>query len=145
MVIRKITENDLDIVSSICIESFTNSVAASLSERGIFAFKELSSPDSFLSRMKDDNVILVSEDQDNLNGIIELKEGRHVAMLFVDTQHQNKGVGKRLLSEALVYARVSVVTVSASLSSVPAYIRYGFECKGDVAESSGLTGPPSKK
>lgn len=92
--------------------------------------------------MKDDNVILVSEDQDNLNGIIELKEGRHVAMLFVDTQHQNKGVGKRLLSEALVYARVSVVTVSASLSSVPAYIRYGFECKGDVAESSGLIYQP---
>ena len=40
------------------------------------------------------------------------------------------------------HARVDVLRVSASLSSVPAYERYGFACAGEAAESSGLRYQP---
>jgi GNAT superfamily N-acetyltransferase len=63
-------------------------------------------------------------------------------MLFVDPDRQMKGVGRELLASALTYVRVDTVTVSASLSSVVAYKKYGFECKGDVAESAGLIYQP---
>ncbi|VAW99026.1 hypothetical protein MNBD_GAMMA19-592, partial [hydrothermal vent metagenome] len=66
----------------------------------------------------------------------------HVAMLFVESEYQKKGVGRKLLSSALSYARVDTVTVSASLSSVTVYKKYGFECKGDIAESTGLVYQP---
>ncbi len=86
--------------------------------------------------------MLVAECDGEIEGVIELKEGCHVAMLFVEPEKQMKGIGRRLLSSALSYARVGTVTVSASLSSVPAYRKYGFECKGDIAESAGLIYQP---
>ncbi|MBE2293475.1 MAG: GNAT family N-acetyltransferase [Phycisphaerales bacterium] len=138
MTIREMTEKDLDRVSAICIESFMESVAASLSEQGISTFKEIALSNAFSSRMQEDNMMLVSEEGNQLNGVIELKKGCHVAMLFVDPKHQNKGVGRKLISAALNHVRTDILTVKASLSSVPAYVKYGFECKGDTAESEGL-------
>ena len=142
MTIREMTENDLDRISAICIESFMESVAASLSEKGISTFKEIASSNAFSSRMQEDNVMLVSEEGNQLNGVIELKKGCHVAMLFVDPKCQNKGIGRKLLSAALNHVRTDILIVRASLSSVPAYIKYGFACKGDAAELEGLIYQP---
>lgn len=142
MMIRQLTEKDLEVVSAICMAAFNESVAGSLSDEGVSTFGKIASPDAFLKRMQEDNVILVSEEQGEVKGIVELKEGRHVAMFFVAPRYQGKGIGKRLLSSVLEHARADVVTVSASLSSVPVYIRCGFECKGGVAELSGLIYQP---
>ena len=71
--------------------------------------------------MQQDNVMLVAECDEEIVGVIELKQGRHVAMLFVAPEKQMKGIGRKLLSSALRYAKVGTVTVSASLPSVPAY------------------------
>ena len=140
--IRELEEKDLEAVSEICMDSFSKSVAGTLTVEGISTFSKIASSDSFLNRMKEDNVILVAECNGRIEGVVELKEGRHVAMLFVEPKYQNKGVGKKLLSSVLSYARVDTVTVSASLSSVPAYKKYGFECKGDISESAGLAYQP---
>lgn len=142
MAARQMTSEDLDTVSALCIDSFTQSVADSLSEQGIATFKKLASSESLAGRMKADNLMFIFEEAEKLSGVIELKEGRHVAMLFVDPNHQRRGVGKALLSAALKHARSGTVTVRASLSSVPAYISYGFECAGEVAESAGLVYQP---
>ncbi|MCB0191708.1 MAG: GNAT family N-acetyltransferase [Anaerolineae bacterium] len=135
-------EKDLEAVSTLCMVSFSNSVAGTLSGEGVSTFSKIASSDAFRTRMKEDNVILVAECNGRIEGVIELKEGRHVAMLFVAPEHQKKGVGKKLLASALRYARVDTVTVSASLPSVPAYKKYGFACTGDIAESAGLVYQP---
>ncbi|MCP8687302.1 GNAT family N-acetyltransferase [Marinobacterium sedimentorum] len=142
MNIREIDEKDLEDVSAICIASFSVSVAGTLSDEGVSAFLKIAASDAFLNRMKEDNVMLVAECDGRIEGVIELKEGRHVAMLFVDHEHQKKGIGRMLLSSALHYVRADTVTVRASLPSVPAYRKYGFECKGDIAESAGLVYQP---
>lgn len=142
MSIRKLENKDVEAVSELCIASFSQSVAASLSEEGVATFSKIAASDAFHHRMKEDNVMLVAHGDGKIEGVIELKEGRHVAMLFVDPDRQMKGVGRELLASALTYARVDTVTVSASLSSVVAYKKYGFECKGDVAESAGLIYQP---
>jgi len=77
-----------------------------------------------------------------VQGVIELKEGRHVAMLFVDPESQNKGIGSELFSEVMAYARTEIITVSASLNSVSAYLKYGFVCTGEPDEKSGLKYQP---
>ena len=142
MKIREMEEKDLEAVSTICIDSFTKSVAGTLSLEGVSTFSEIASSDSILKRMNEDNLIFVAECNGRIKGVIELKEGRHIAMLFVEPEYQKKGVGRKLLSSALSYARVDTVTVSASLSSVPVYEKYGFECKGDISESAGLVYQP---
>lgn len=142
MNIREIEEKDIEAVSAICLASFSESVADTLSEEGISSFAKIAASDAFLNRMKEDNLMLVAERDGEIEGVIELKEGRHIAMLFVEPKKQMKGIGRELISSALSYARVSTVTVSASLSSVLAYRKYGFECKGDIAESAGLVYQP---
>ncbi|BFM51322.1 GNAT family N-acetyltransferase [Marinomonas sp. THO17] len=142
MNIRKIEESDVEAVSAICMASFSESVASSLSEEGISTFSKIAASDAFLQRTREDNLILVSESGGKILGIVELKEGRHIAMLFVSPEFQKKGIGRELLLSALSFARVDIVTVRASLSSVPAYIKYGFECKGEVGEAAGLVYQP---
>ena len=142
MNIREIAEKDIEAVSAVCLASFSESVAGTLSEEGVSTFSKIAASDAFLTRMKEDNAMLVAERDGEIEGVIELKEGRHIAMLFVEPKKQMKGIGRVLLSSVLSYARVGTVTVSASLPSVPAYRKYGFKCKGEIAESSGLVYQP---
>lgn len=142
MDIRKMEEKDIEAVSTVCLASFSKSIAGTLSDKGVSTFSEIAASSAFLKRMKEDNLMLVAECGGEIEGVIELREGRHVAMLFVEPEKQMKGIGKKLLLSALRYARVDTVTVSASLPSIPAYKKYGFECKGDIAESAGLVYQP---
>ena len=142
MHVRKMKQQDLASVSSICMKAFIHSVAPSLSSEGIDTFRGIAAEDSFSNRIKGDNTILVFEDEGKVKGVIELKEGRHVAMLFVDPESQNKGIGNELISEVMAYARTKTITVSASLNSVSAYLKYGFACTGEPDEKSGLKYQP---
>lgn len=117
-------------------------VAPSLEKEGIQIFQSIASIGGLESRMDADNEMLVYENNGEVIGFLELKEGRHIAMLFVSPGAQKKGVGKSLVSAMLPYAKNNIVTVSASLTSVSAYLHYGFECSGDVSESAGLTYQP---
>ncbi|MEY8240947.1 MAG: GNAT family N-acetyltransferase [Cycloclasticus sp.] len=142
MPVRKIKSTDLSCASSVCIDSFMGTVAPTLQEDGIKTFHDIASIASLESRMGADNEMLVYEDNDKVIGFIELKEDRHIAMLFVSPRHQRKGVGKSLISEILSDTKNNTITVSASLTSVSAYLGYGFECTGEVSESAGLTYQP---
>ncbi|WP_205599115.1 GNAT family N-acetyltransferase [Halomonas faecis] len=142
MIIRKMEEKDLEAVSATCMDSFLQSVADTLSDEGISTFSNIAARDAFLDRMMGDNMMLVAENEGKVEGVIELKEGRHVAMLFISPERQKSGIGRKLLSSALNHAKGETVTVTASLSSVPAYEKYGFECKGEVGESAGLAYQP---
>lgn len=144
MIIRKMEEKDLEAASEICMDSFLLSVASTLSDEGITTFSNIAARDAFLDRMRGDNLMLVAENNENVEGVIELKEGRHVAMLFIRPKSQKSGIGRKLLISALNHAKVETVTVSASLPSVTAYENYGFELSGEVAESAGLVYQPMK-
>jgi len=145
MQIRKMTHADLPSANALCLESFTLAVAPSLSAQGVETFAKVAAQQAFAERMMGDNLMLVCVADGALTGLIELKEGRHVAMLFVAPGWQRRGVGKRLVNAALEQARAHVVTVRASLPSVPAYERYGFAMAGEVGEFSGLVYQPMEK
>lgn len=142
MPIRKVDLTDLHSVSSVCIDAFMQSVAPTLREEGINTFQSIASLEALENRMEADNVMLVYEHSGEVVGFIELKEGRHIAMLFVSPSCQKRGVGKSLISAMLPYSKTDVITVSASLTSITAYLNFGFECVGEVSESAGLTYQP---
>jgi len=140
--IRKMKIDDAENVSKVTVSSFMQAVSGQLSEEGIATFLGISSSDSFLERINKDNLMFVSEDTDGINGVVELKEGRHIAMLFIKPDKQGGGIGRKLVEEALKYSRVKTVTVSASLVSVSAYIKYGFIIVGSEEEKNGLVYQP---
>jgi GNAT superfamily N-acetyltransferase len=142
MVVRTVLVADLEQASRVGMAAFMGAVADSLTPLGIETFSRIASVEGFRARMAQDNLMLACEQEGRIVGIAELKEGRHVAMLFVDPAAQQRGIGKALMAAMIEQARVEVLTVSASLSSVPAYERYGFACTADPAESSGLRYQP---
>lgn len=171
MVIRKMTSQDIERVSELCLASFMDSVAGTLSDEGIATFTNIASIGSFKKRMQQSNTFLVYEQATDNNkqtdhqgisavtqvmGLLELKDNKHIAMLFVCPSVQRKGLGRALIAAACQHvwqdqARSTLVekvrqrellTVSASLTSVPAYIGYGFKKVGDIAESAGLIFQP---
>lgn len=142
MQIRKLEQKDLSRVSSLCIKAFMDSVAPGLSNEGVETFQSIASVGGFSKRMKEDNTILVYEENGKVKGVIELKEGRHVAMLFVIPDSQERGVGRALVSAIIPYTRAETLTVSASLNSITAYSQYGFINVGDPDEKSGLKYQP---
>ncbi|MBM9489592.1 GNAT family N-acetyltransferase [Pseudomonas sp. R11F] len=145
MQIREMTHDDLPGANALCLEAFMLAVAPSLSAQGVETFVKVAAQQAFAERMVGDNLMLVCVAEGRLTGLIELKEGRHVTMLFVTPGSQRRGVGRRLVNAALEQARTNVVTVRASLSSVAAYERYGFTLAGDVGEFAGLVYQPMEK
>ena len=145
MPIRPLTHDDLPRASALCMDAFLLAVAPSLSAQGIETFSKVAAAQAFADRMQGDNLILVYVADGAISGLIELKEGRHVAMLFVAPDSQRKGIGMHLMNAALEHAKAEVLTVKASLSSVAAYESYGFVQSGDVGELAGLVYQPMEK
>lgn len=143
MNIREINEQDTDAVSEVCMAAFTSSVADTVSEEGIATFSMIASPSAFLNRMGGgDYLTLVAEIDGVIEGVAALKEGHHLAMLFVRPERQKSGIGRQLLQSLMEHVTVDIMTVRASLSSIAAYQKYGFELSGDVGESAGLVYQP---
>lgn len=142
MAIRKMVLADIDAVSALCMAAFDDTVAPTVSTQGSETFRKLASTEAFRQRLEGDNVLLVFEEGETLKGMIELKEGRHLTLLFVSPQHQRQGIGQALIAAMSAYARATDITVRASLTSVPAYLRYGFQCTGDADEAAGLSYQP---
>ncbi|MEN5358003.1 GNAT family N-acetyltransferase [Stenotrophomonas sepilia] len=136
--IRPARVDDLPAISAVCLAAFTAAVAPSLSATGIATFGNVAAADAFGERLHGDNHILVAEQDDRIVGVVELKEGRHLAMLFVDPGCQGQGIGHALFEAVLPQVREPALTVRASLNAVPTYLRYGFVIDGEACEFNGL-------
>lgn len=122
--------------------AFMDSVASTLGDEGIATFRNVAAAEALAARITQDNLMWLAEVAGQPAGLIELKQGRHIAMLFITPELQRRGIGRRLVAEAIKRARSDVLTVSASLPSVPAYLGYGFRRSGDVGESMGIIYQP---
>lgn len=142
MNIRRMRAEDIAEVSSVVIDSFLYSVAGDHSDQGIATFMKIASAHELEMRMGEDNTMLVCESGEGICGYVEVKEGRHIAMLFVHPAKQTMGVGSKLIEEALRHCTSELVTVSASLTAVGAYLQFGFEIAGPEDQSQGLSFRP---
>ncbi len=140
--IRPARPDDLAAISAICMAAFHEAVAPSLSAQGVATFTQVAAADAFAERLQGDNHILVAEQDGDIVGVIELKEGRHLAMLFVAPACQGQGIGHALLQAVLPQLRTPAMSLRASLNAVPTYQRYGFVIDGEVGEFNGLVYQP---
>jgi len=145
MATRRVQAVDLEQASAVCMASFMEAVAPSLGPEGIATFAGIVSVDGFAGRLSDEKDMFVYEADGQVVGVAELMGGQHVATLFVAPGWQGQGVGRALMTALLECARGEVVTVRASLSSVPAYERYGFRVSGEVGEYLGLVYQPMER
>lgn len=94
---------------------------------------------SFVIERPAAHVITVAESEDGLLGMIDLRDGSHVSLFFVEAAHQRRGIGAALLDAAIARNPESrVVTVNSGPAAVSAYRALGFVEVAPVAEVDGI-------
>ena len=79
--------------------------APEYSEEGIKEFYSYTTIEGFKGRMEKDHFMLVAMVEGTLAGVIEIRSNYHVCLLFVDKQHHEKGIARRLLERAISIAK----------------------------------------
>ncbi|MCC6711966.1 MAG: GNAT family N-acetyltransferase [Candidatus Dadabacteria bacterium] len=118
-------------VSNLVARSFNEFIAPDFSEEGVEEFFRYANPRSLKKRSEDSHFVLVAEAEGEIAGMIEVREMKHISMLFVDKSHHRKGIGKELLRLALdriksANSPPASVTVHSSRFAVPFYESLGF-------------------
>ena len=110
---------------------FDKFVAPEYSSEGINEFRKYADTEALVERLKSSSFVLIAKNDENLIGIIEIRDNSHVAMLFVRQLFQKKGIGKTLLKHAIKmcsknHIDLNKITVNSSPNSVAAYEKMGF-------------------
>jgi len=123
-------------VSNLVARSFNEYIAPDFPEEGIEEFFRYSNPRALRKRSGGSHFVIVAEAEGVIAGMIEVREMRHVSMLFVDKAFHRRGVGKelfragldRIISESRPPKKV---TIHSSRFAVPFYESLGFVRTGD--------------
>ncbi len=130
-------------VSELVLSLFSEFVGSDYSEEGILEFKKFVSPEALELRGSENHFVWVAEVGGILVGMIDIRDGNHVALLFVDKSYHRHGVAKDLLRAALKESRGTApdlerVTVNSSRYGVPAFEKLGFRQTGPERDVNGI-------
>ncbi len=134
---------DEDRAVDLVINVFTEFVAPEYSQEGITEFKKFVCADALAERLRSGNIILFAETRQKIIGIIEIRENNHIALLFVEKQHQRKGIARELIRRSIEMCRkrnldIKKITVNSSPNASNAYKRFGFKGIEDEKVKNGI-------
>jgi citrate lyase synthetase len=119
-------------------------------ERAVQFFKAYHSQTKIMERCREGEILLIEQDGSIVaTGALV---GNEISGVFVRSEHQGKGFGRRIMSELESRATqkgVSTITLSVSLTSRKFYEKLGFEmleeCSIDVGGGQHLDYWPARK
>lgn len=135
LIIRKASEDDWEDAMALAWKTFNRFVADDYSLQGVSNFQDFVT-DNGLYKMFliNEYHMWVAEYEGEIIGMISLRGGNHISLLFVDGRFHRKGVGTLLMTELWKFIAErggDECTVNASPFGVSFYHRLGFE---DTAE-----------
>ena len=92
-------------------------------------------------------VLYVAKEGDKIVGIVSLRAGNHISLLFVDQAYHRKSIGRELLvaiQKSIKSDGVVQMTVNAAPYAVGFYEKVGFLKIGGMLETDGITYQPMK-
>ncbi|WMJ84767.1 GNAT family N-acetyltransferase [Oscillospiraceae bacterium LTW-04] len=123
MLIKKIRAEDYPNALSLVLTVFLQYEAPDYPEQGVQSFKAAISDQAFLDSLE----MWGAYSDDNIFGVIAFKnQGCHIALLFVDSAHHRKGIGRSLFETALETIDSDIITVNSSPYAVEFYRKLGF-------------------
>ena len=130
---------------------FHEYVAPLYSEKGVATFLNMLSTDG-LKEMSNGpgSFVILAKDESKIIGMLSVINENHIALIFVDPEHQRKGIGKNLIHEAIKKCQhrnpdLSAVSVSSSPNSKSFYKEAGFEVLGGESNEEGMRFTPMQK
>ena len=137
------TIQDIDKIISFIRITYDDAVAPNYTKQGNEEFYKYLDSKAMQERLKKNHWILKASDQTDLSGVIEIRDNNHLSMLFVKTDKQRQGIGRKLLSAAIEVIKgknsnQKTLTVHSSPNSVTAYEKMGFESSGKEQVVNGI-------
>lgn len=144
---RLMHPTDVLNVSDLIARVYNELVASEHSPEGVQEFYRYIQPSAFLARQESNHFTLISVLQNNVVGIIEVRDYNHISLLFVATEYQRQGIAKELFHRAIQICQsnkpgLSRVSVNASLYAVPIYEKLGFRGIGEKQVINGISFVP---
>lgn len=146
--IAEITPECLDEAISLVNRVFEEFVAVDYSEVGRKTF-------AYIIHKRDDmaKALACGEkklwgffDGEKIIGVIGIRNGSHIALLFVDKAFQHQGIAKKLFMTAVDYAKnnsaAEKITFNSSPYAVPVYEKLGFSKTSESLEKDGIIFTP---
>ena len=123
--IRKVNEDEFEIVTKMVLDVFMKFEAPDYSQEGIETFKNFVSSKE---RLKDLMIIGAYNNSNNeLIGIIATRnKGNHIALFFVKEEYQGMKIGRKLFDKVLENSSNSI-TVNSSPYAIEIYKHLGFK------------------
>ena len=131
IIIDKLDIDEIDIFSNIVNTVFDEFVGIDYSEEGNKTFKDFIDPKNVLERWNDNcNVCFVAKYNNEIIGILEIKNYDHISLFFVKKDFHNKGIGKKLFENYIntITKGNSVlnnITVNSSIFAEKIYSKLG--------------------
>jgi GNAT superfamily N-acetyltransferase len=142
---RAMRPDETDAVAAFAHHVYTLAIAPHESPEGRATYARYAAPDAMRARAAN-HAVTVAEADGALAGMLEVRDGTHVAMLFVDPARQRAGVARALLAHAFgPLARWPALTVNSTPGAVGAYARLGFVAESDPLERDGLRFVPMRR
>jgi len=140
---RPMKKGEEGIISALIVDVFTEFIMPLYSREGTEEFLRYVQEEKISERSQHNHFILVAQIGSHVIGAIEVREFKHISMLFVDDQYQRKGIGGNLIREAISICQenspeLDQITVNSSPNAVQAYEKFGFLWSGSEQEISGI-------
>lgn len=139
--VRDMAPGEEAAVLELVMTGFDEFVRPDLSDEGAAEFER--SARSFVLCRPDGHSLFVAEEAGAVVGMLDMRDGPHIALFFVDAHRHGRGIGRSLLAHATDRCRIAdpdvrTVTVNSSLWAVPVYERLGFVAVGRESELKGI-------
>ena len=125
-------------------------VAPLYTKKGLISFKKYADPEEMAQRVHLDHFVLLALIESEMVGMIEMSQFDHVSLLFIELEHQGKGIGRDLLGLAVRFCldnnpQLREITVNSSPNAIDVYERMGFKPIGEEQSISGVRSVPMLK
>ena len=131
----------------LAFQVFLKYEAREYGEEGTRSFAEFIS-DEFLKKMflMGEYPLFVAVEGERILGLISLRSGNHISLLFVDEKYHRRGIGSALIRHLQEYllqnTRYTKLTVNASPYGIPFYHQVGFRDTGEETMKDGIVYTP---
>lgn len=136
MLVQPLPERDLQSALDLALRVFMDFEAPDYAPQGIETFRSFLLSGESVSALR----FFGAYEQDSLVGMLATRgeDGSHIALFFVETAWQGRGVGRALFAAARERCRSDRMTVNSSPYAEPIYERLGFTAVSEEQERDGI-------
>lgn len=145
-IIRLAQQDDWQKAMDLAWKTFLQYEADDYTEEGIQNFKDfITDNELFRSFLNGKYILFVACRGGQVIGMVSVRNGNHISLLFVDEEFHRQGVGRALLNYVFEFVKAKSchsITVFAAPYGVEFYHRIGFEDLGAERHRDGIRYTP---